>query len=116
MKIGGMRQKGPRNLHCAMPVTLKNGKKAGPDRWCEDQDQPIRSLLTHPTKVLLSEHLISVESKQRPGENGKNLRSHHFLAPSLGTLLELWGIYSPTLLFLISINSPPLHFEKINKR
>jgi hypothetical protein len=60
--------------------------------------------------MLLSAHLISIEVEQGPGENDKKLRS-----PYLGTIPwdlpppPLWGIYSPTSHFSISINSLRLY-------
>jgi hypothetical protein len=43
---------------------IKKWKKERQDRWCEDEDQPIRTLQEQPTKMLLSAHLISIENEQ----------------------------------------------------
>jgi hypothetical protein len=48
--------KTPENLHYDLPMTFKGGKKERQGGLCEDQDQPIRTLHTQPTKVLSTPH------------------------------------------------------------
>jgi hypothetical protein len=72
---------------------------------------PIIMLQGQPTKMLVSIYLISIEIKQRPGKNSKNFRPHHFsstLSWDNPPPSKLWGFYSPSFHFFISINSPVL--------
>jgi hypothetical protein len=72
-------------------------------------------LQEQPTKMLLSAHIIGIEIEQCLEEN-RYKTSDHVISqePSIGNSPppQLWGLYSPTLHFPISINTTALHLKK----